>query len=131
MDASYRTNLGNLWVDGPPPRQPGAVKKLAVSRRAAGGRTAPPVYWMINARLTGDRGIRRRGPDWQRRWFLTDRSDREEVGSNFIQGGFWEEVRGGGFRQRLWRRVCRGGRGAGGISVVKYLSSQALLGTGR
>ena len=49
----------------------------------------------------------------------------------FIQGGLWEVVRGGGFRLGLWRRVYRGGGSAGGISVVKYLSSQSLLGTGR
>ena len=30
-------------------RNPGAVKTLTVPRRAAGGRTAPPVYWMTNA----------------------------------------------------------------------------------
>jgi len=31
------------------------VKKLAMSRRAAGGRTAPPVYWITNAPNRGDR----------------------------------------------------------------------------
>ena len=44
---------------------------------------------------------------------------------------FWEGVRGGGFWLGLWRRVYRGDGGAGGISVVKYLSSQSPLGTGR
>jgi len=32
-----------------PSCNPGVVKKLIMPRRATGGRTAPPVYWMINA----------------------------------------------------------------------------------
>ena len=38
---------------------------------------------------------------------------------------------GRGPLESLWRRVYRGDGGAGGISVVKYLRSQSLLGTGR
>ena len=41
-------------------------------------------------RPAGDRGIRREGPGWQRRWFLTDRSDREESGvfyTGWVLGG--------------------------------------------
>ena len=59
MDVNFRTNLQNLLVDGPPPRQhlappgvprqPGSVETPTESRRATGGRTAPPVHWVTDA----------------------------------------------------------------------------------
>jgi hypothetical protein len=56
MDSTYRTSHCNfgLWTPttrnlGSRSRSQSAVKMLTVSRRAAGGRTTPPVYWMIRA----------------------------------------------------------------------------------
>ena len=46
-------------------------------------------------------------------------------------GYFHTGCSGRGLLESLWRRVYRGGGGTGGISVVKYLSSQSPLGTGR